>query len=271
MLMPTIAPTVVLTQDQIDFYHREGYLALDAITTPEEVAWLREIYDRLFAAQAGRDVGDQFDLAGTDAEGQPATLPQILNPSRYAPELGEGLYRVNALAIARQLLGPDAEFRGEHAIFKPAHTGAETPWHQDEAYWDPGLEYESLSVWIPLQEATLENGCMQFVPGSHRQEVAAHHSIHHDPRIHGLEVDAVNPSTAVACPIPAGGATIHHNRTLHYAGPNHSDIPRRAYILIFGRAPRKRTEARDFYWQRQKKTARQQRADQVRRTAKAET
>src|SRR5919201_1469779 len=103
--MPTIAPTVVLTQDQIDFYHREGYLALDAITTPEEVAWLRAIYDRLFAAQAGRDVGDQFDLAGLDAEGQPATLPQILNPSRYAPELAAGLYRVNALAIARQLLG----------------------------------------------------------------------------------------------------------------------------------------------------------------------
>ena len=268
--MNTIAPTIVLTQDQIAFYHREGYLVLDAITTQQEVTWLREVYDRLFAARAGREAGDQFDLAGTDVEGQPAALPQILNPSKYAPELKEGLFRVNALAIARQLLGADAGPLGEHAIFKPARTGAETPWHQDEAYWDPTLDYESLSIWIPLQEATIANGCMQFVPGSHQQQVLTHHSIQDDPRIHGLAVDAVDVSTAVACPIPAGGATIHHNRTLHYAGPNDSDVPRRAYILIFGRKPTQRIQARDFYWKRQKQTARQQRADQAHRQANAE-
>jgi ectoine hydroxylase-related dioxygenase (phytanoyl-CoA dioxygenase family) len=265
--MNAMTPTVHLTQDQIDFYHREGYLKLEAMTTQEEVAWLRGIYDSLFAARVGREAGDQFDLAGTDAEGQPAALPQILNPKKYAPELSDGLFRVNALAVARQLLGDDVEARGEHAIFKPARTGSETPWHQDEAYWNPDLDYESLSIWIPLQEATVENGCMQFVPGSHLQQVASHHTINNDPRIHGLEVDAVDSvdtSTAVACPIPAGGATIHHNRILHYAGPNHSDIPRRAYILMFGLPPRKRAEGRDFYWNTQKETARQQRAEQAR-------
>src|SRR3954449_8568192 len=102
------APTVVLTQEQIDAYHRDGYLVLDALATPEEVAWLRAIYDRLMEQRAGREAGDQFDLAGTDAEGQPAALPQILGPSKYAPELKEGLYRVNALSLARQLLGDEA-------------------------------------------------------------------------------------------------------------------------------------------------------------------
>lgn len=125
-------PTVILTSEQIEFYHREGYLVLDSITTPEEVAWLREIYDRLFATRAGREEGNQFDLAGTDEEGKEAALPQILNPAKYAPELKNGLYRVNALAIAKQLLGPEANYQGEHAIFKPARIGAETPWHQDE-------------------------------------------------------------------------------------------------------------------------------------------
>jgi ectoine hydroxylase-related dioxygenase (phytanoyl-CoA dioxygenase family) len=260
------APTVILSQQQIDSYHREGYLVLEAITTQEEVAWLRTIYDRLFAERAGRASGDQFDLAGTDAEGKEAALPQILGPSTYAPELAEGLYRVNALAIARQLLGPDAEPRGEHAIFKPARTGAATPWHQDEAYWDPALDYSSFSLWIPLQEATVENGCMQFVPRSHLEQVRAHHSINYDPRIHGLEVDAaVDTMRAVACPLPAGGATIHHNRILHYAGPNTSDVPRRAYILLFGTKPVPRSEGRDFAWNTQKQTARQQRADAARR------
>ena len=270
-MINTRVSTVVLTQDQIAFYHREGYLVLDAITTPEEVTWLRGIYDHLIETRAGRETGDQFDLAGLDEEGQQATLPQLLNPSTYAPELTEGLYRVTALAIARQLLGADATPSGEHAIFKPARTGAETPWHQDEAYWDPAKEYASLSIWIPLQDATVENGCMQFVPGSHRQQVMTHRSINDDPRIHGLEIaGTVAPAHAVACPIPAGGATVHHNRILHYTGPNTSDGPRRAYILGFGCPPIQRGEAREFPWKRQKQTARQHRAQAVSRTGASE-
>jgi hypothetical protein len=64
-----VKPTVTLTQEQIDFFHREGYLAIDAVTTQEEIARLRVIYDRLFEARAGREVGDHLDLAGTDEEG----------------------------------------------------------------------------------------------------------------------------------------------------------------------------------------------------------
>lgn len=244
--MPT---PMMLNPEQIAFFKQEGYLALPAITTPEEVEWLRQIYDHLFAIRAGREEGNQFDLASPDEEDKPATLPQILRPAQYAPELKEGLYRANALGIATQLLGPETEYMGEHAIFKPPQIGAETPWHQDEAYWDPGLMYEALSIWIPLQEATLENGCMQFMPGTNRMDVLPHHKIGHDPRVHGLEVDQVDTAKVVACPIPAGGATIHHCRTLHYAGPNRSDIPRRAYILLFRLPPQKRAAVRNFYWQ----------------------
>src|SRR5215212_2268040 len=200
--MPMRTPTVVLTQDQIDFYHREGFLALDAVTTPEEVEWLRGIYDRLFASNAGREDGNQFDLGGSDEEGKTAVLPQILNPAKYAPELNDGLFRVNAMAVARQLLGPEAQVRGDHAIFKPARYGAETPWHQDEAYWSETMRYNSFSMWIPLQPARLENGCMQFIPRSHLSDVVPHHSIGHDVRVHGLEMDALpDAGQAVACPI----------------------------------------------------------------------
>ncbi|HZO90460.1 MAG TPA: phytanoyl-CoA dioxygenase family protein [Chthonomonadaceae bacterium] len=265
--MSTLTPTVTLTQEQIDFYHREGYLAIEALTTQEEVAWLRGIYDRLFAERAGREEGNQFDLGGPDEEGKEAVLPQILNPAKYAPELKEGLYRVNALAIAQQLLGPECKFQGEHAIFKPARYGAETPWHQDEAYWNPAMQYNSMSIWIPLQEATVENGCMWFVPRSHKLEVMPHHCINNDPRIHGLEVDNANTSAAVACPLPPGGATIHHNRTLHYTGPNRSDIPRRAYILGFGLPATPRKEPRVFYWNDQKQTPREERARAARERA----
>src|SRR3954471_7406543 len=123
-------PTVKLSPQQIEFYHNEGYLVLNSITTPEELEWMRKNYDKLFASRAGREVGDQFDLGGSDEEGKQAVLPQILTPTKYAPELKEGLFRVNGLAIAQQLLGEGGEAQGDHAIFKPARYGAETPWHQ---------------------------------------------------------------------------------------------------------------------------------------------
>jgi hypothetical protein len=66
--MPT--PIIMLNQDQIAFYHREGYLSTAALMTPEEVEQVRKIYDQLFAKRAGREEGNQFDLAGNGAERQ---------------------------------------------------------------------------------------------------------------------------------------------------------------------------------------------------------
>lgn len=260
--------TLTLTPAQIERFQQTGFLSLPAITTAEEVAGLCDIYDRLFDTQAGRAHGDHLDLSSADEDGAKAILPQILNPSKYAPELAETNFRANAAAIARQLLGPEATFQGDHAIRKAPHTEAPTPWHQDEAYWDPTLDYSELSIWIPLQEATVENGCMQFVPGTHLQEVLPHHPIGNDPRVIGLEVD--DPETrsvgGVACPIPAGGATIHHSRTLHFTGPNRSSGPRRAYILTFGTPRKQRVAPRRFPWLEQQQTKWQERQQAARTT-----
>ena len=173
------------------------------------------------------------------------------------------LARANALHIVRQLLGDDVEAQGTHAIFKPARHGATTPWHQDEAYWGPNFEYRSMSVWVPLQDVDEENGCMQFIAGSNRQEILPHQPIGNDPRVHGLEVapDAeVNLSHAVVCPLEAGGATFHPSRTLHFTAVNKSDRPRRALIMMFGAPAQKRSEiglpVRTFPWEEQKQTAR---------------
>ncbi|MEZ4664829.1 MAG: phytanoyl-CoA dioxygenase family protein [Caldilineaceae bacterium] len=262
-----LQPTLILTPEQIEFFHRNGYLTLDAITSADEVIRLQETYDRIFAARAGRAEGDHLDLVTTDEDDQESVLPQILNPSKYAPELIDTQLRVNAAAIAQQLLGDAAAFHGDHAIRKPAASGVETPWHQDEAYWDADKEYNAISIWVPLQEATLENGCMQFVPGVPQQEVLPHHPIGHDPRVIGLEVD--NPAQwsqqAVACPLPPGGATIHHSRTLHFTGANYSSRPRRAYIMAFGAPSKQRAIARDFYWLRMQKTKWHERAEAAQR------
>jgi len=251
---------MLLTDDQVRFYHENGYLSIPSIMPLAEVEWMREIYDRLFEQRAGREAGDQFDLAGTDEEGKVAVLPQILGPAKYAPELRDSQLWKNAALCVQQLLGPDASFGDGHMIFKPARIGAETPWHQDEAYWDPTLDYTSLSIWVPLQEAKIENGCMWFVPESQNLEVLPHQSVGGDVRIHALEALGADVRGAVACPLAPGGATFHSSRTLHYTGPNISDIPRRAYILSGGLPATPRNEPRSFPWNEIKQTAREARA-----------
>ena len=249
-----------LTPDQIAHYRRDGFLSLPPLIDAGEVEAISHIYDGLFSRRAGRELGEHFDLAGNDDEGAEPVLPQILWPSRHAPELLQTRLHAAAHAVARQLIGEDAVMTFDHAILKPARIGAPAAWHQDEAYWDGDQDYTSLSIWTPLQPVSRVNGCMEFIPGSHLEEVRTHHSIGHDPSVHGLEADEFDSGGAVPCPLEAGGATVHDARTLHYTGPNRSDAPRRAYIQVFSLPPRPRSSPRDFFWNRNKQTARTERA-----------
>ncbi len=239
-------PPDLLTDEQVAAYHRYGYLSLPAIAGPEEVIALQGIYDELFRAGSEVADADRFELAGTGGE---ELLPQIVNPHEYAPELlRTGAYD-RACRFASQLLGEGAAPAGTHAIRKPARHGAETPWHQDEAYWAPDQRHWALSIWVPLQEATLANGCMQFLPGSHRDGVAPHRLI--TAEAHGLVLaDQVDTSEAVVCELGPGGATIHDSQTIHYTGPNTSDQPRRALIMAFGHPAEPRSNPRQFPWRR---------------------
>lgn len=259
--------TPQLSTDQVQYYQENGFLWLPDLTDETELKTMRTAYDRMFAEKAGRSEGNEFDLAGADKNDKQAALPQILNPAKYAPELRDTKAEAAARAIAQQLLCPDGseEVQGgpAHAILKPAFHGAVTPWHQDEAYWDPKVNPRSISIWMPLQDATLKNGCMQFIPGSQKLEVLPHQSIGNDLRVHGLEVCQPNDidfSKAVPCPIPAGGATLHPGRTLHYAGANNSSGPRRALIFGFRLSSIPRQDDRSFPWNEAKQTARAKRA-----------
>ncbi|MEX0777520.1 MAG: phytanoyl-CoA dioxygenase family protein [Phycisphaeraceae bacterium] len=253
--MTELQPTVVLTREQIDFYHAEGYLVLPELMPAQEIESMREIYDRLFAQQAGRKTGEFFDLGGTDEDDKPK-IAQMMNPSKYATELqGQWQFKVNAAAVARQLQGQASYFRQDLAICKPPKSPAPTWWHQDAAYNDPKFDYENLNFWIPLQPATLDNGCLQFVPRSHASKaILKHHRP--DPRIEGIECLEVDLDKAVACPLPPGGCTIHHARLLHFAGPNNSNGPRRAYILEYEVPPVLRAVPHRYNWNDNRQTRR---------------
>ena len=264
LVLPNVMPadTPLLSPEQVASFRRDGFLSVPQIAPPEEVAQLREIFHRLFEGNVGWESGAQYDLVGTDGDDEPRKLPQLLDPVQFAPELATTRFRANALAIAVQLLGEGTVPWFEHAILKPPRYGAATPWHQDEAHRDdPGTAYEQLSIWMPLQEVTSENGCMRYIPGSHHGEVLEHRSPNDDPRITALEcVGPFDPGSAAVCPLPAGGAVMHHCRTLHSAGPNRSDSPRCAYILSFRGPVRPNAAFAGYAWNAAKRTAAQERA-----------
>ena len=240
-----------LGEAEIEAFRTEGFTSVARITTDEEVAWLREVYDWIF--EAGRTPqAARFDLARPyDSEGEDL-LPQIIAPERFLPALKDTLFWRNGRRVASQLLDVDEALLSGwgHMIRKPPKTGAPLPWHQDEAYWDPALTYRAMGSWLPLDDASIENGCMSFVPGSHRSEVREHWHVGNDPSVHALYCKAEASEVARAVPVPAraGGCVFHQSRTLHASGPNTTDKVRRAYANEWQLAPVKADVAAERPW-----------------------
>jgi ectoine hydroxylase-related dioxygenase (phytanoyl-CoA dioxygenase family) len=116
-------------------------------------------------------------------------------------------------------------------IDKPPRTGHDTPWHQDEAFWELDLGYHACAVWLALDDVDVDNGCMQFLPGSHRRGIVTHRHLYDDPMVSALVIDDVDERAAVPVPLAAGGATFHTQTTMHHTGPNLTDRRRRAFAI----------------------------------------
>jgi hypothetical protein len=233
------------TAEQVAFFREQGYLVVDRLTTDEELDWLRAVAEAVLAAPSPL-THDPANTPGTDG---PSLLTQSMFPEIRVPALLEATYVRNARRFAAALLGLDeaALSMWGHLIHKPPLRSSATPWHQDEAYWEPEFDYNALGVWLPLHEVSVERGCMQFIPGSHKGPVLPHrHAV--DPTKVLLVTDDVDPSESRPCPLPAGAATFHHPRTLHYTAPNTTRLPRFAYPIEFQAEPTRRTTPADRPW-----------------------
>lgn len=253
--LPSTPFEVDITHDDVEFFREHGYLAVDQLVPDDELAWLRTVYDEVFAARSGGFPMGAFDLTRRYDEdpdaGAGRRFTQVLFPENTEPQLRATACVRNARRIASRLLEVQ---EGEltnwgHMLTKPASVGFAAPWHQDEAYWDPAHQYQAVGAWVPLDDATVDNGCLWFIPGSHTGPVLAHRHHGDDPAVHLLEVvEPVDTSTAVAVPLKAGGASFHHSRTLHFSRPNTTDHDRRAYANEFQTAPVRRAVPADRPW-----------------------
>lgn len=238
-------------------YHRDGYLAFENVLTKKEVddakAALTEVHGTLFQdAKAGRaHVREAKPNATKNYSGMQIFHPEKRHSVHYEPGLNpidlneveaeEKFRKVhgyeNQHPVFQQLvehgrtkgfiervLGESAVLKGTMALSKPPFIGSEKPWHQDNAYfnWLP-LELVA-TVWIALDDATIENGCMHVLPGMHVKGAFKHcHTI--DCQIVPGRLDY---SGAVPIELKAGGAMFFSAMLPHQTPPNGSSGRRRA-------------------------------------------
>jgi ectoine hydroxylase-related dioxygenase (phytanoyl-CoA dioxygenase family) len=176
-------------------------------------------------------------------------MPQILSPHTTHPKLLQTTYFQRATELARVLLGENAELRTSHMILKPAGSKRDTPWHQDQSYHSPKFFYKNVNFWLPLDGASVDDGCMWFVPRTHAGMVFPHEQVGGDATATvALNADYWHQN-GVPVPLPRGSVSAHHSYCMHYAGPNRSLRPRRAWILVFATEPRPLEEALVLPWQ----------------------
>jgi hypothetical protein len=232
--------SVARTESPAQQFARNGFLPIPSLTTPADIARIRSLLDPLF--ERFDSLGPRaVDIAGPRVPGVSIRSPEINEAVKLAPELKSTLAYARCRQIAREFLGVPVGYMFDHAIYKLPRNNASTAWHQDEAYSARAIPLRSVHFWIPLQEATPDNGCMWFIPGSNLGSVRAHHvaavrttSTDYKPAGATITTNDVDPTKAVACPLQVGSATAHHPLTLHYTGANQTDDYRRAWILHFG-------------------------------------
>ncbi|MDE0023233.1 MAG: phytanoyl-CoA dioxygenase family protein [Spirochaetaceae bacterium] len=218
--------TATLSGTQVAAFWRDGFVVVRGLIEEERVSELLADYDRVLRCEIEVPAFGDRRVKGA--------MVQLANPSQHMAHWRGHAYFRRALAAARLLIGPDADYQYDQLIMKPAHYPAQTDWHQDAGYWqDRNGSGRAVTCWLALTPAWKDNGGMQFIPGSHRGPIREHVSIADRSEINGALATAADGRKAVAVTLAPGDATFHHCRTLHYAGGNATDTPRYAVITHF--------------------------------------
>ena len=221
---------------QVAEWHENGVLAWHGCLLPGEVEGLRAVYDDILQGRVEGVGKHRYDLGA----GAPRRLDavenvtQVMWPSDLCPQLREHPLRSRALQLVAALHGDEVDqwsFDFDMLIAKAPHTDTPTPPHQDQAYWCELPDKRAVSIWVALDDATLENGCMWYGRGTHLLPLRAHRRAGANPNA-ALECDATEDEMTPV-PLAAGGAALHAGRTLHYSRGNSTPRQRRAYILNF--------------------------------------
>ncbi|MBC7946899.1 MAG: phytanoyl-CoA dioxygenase family protein [Chitinophagaceae bacterium] len=223
-----------LSKEQLEFFRANGFISgipmLDAQQLDKIRAELTAIAD---PKHPGHELFYEFH---SNESADPNTiLFHALGAWRITEGLHDVLWNPRFLMAASQLLGDSpVRFWHDQLFWKPAKQGGVVAWHQDYSYWTRTKPVAHITCWCALDDSTIENGCLQYIPGSHRWGLLPKPVIAGD--LQGIRNDLTadqqkqfdHPQFAE---VKAGEAIFHHSLTLHGSGTNTSPRPRRAFVI----------------------------------------
>lgn len=221
-----------LTDEQVAFYEEQGYLSGVKMFDDEQVERLRaELSELMRPEHPARELWYEFH---SNESNDPArVLFHALGAWRIAQGFHDLLWNPRFTVPASHLLGGAVRFWHDQLFCKPARHGGVVAWHQDYSYWTRTIPLAHLTCWAGLDDSTRENGCVHYVPGSHRWP---------DLPVTGLagDMDAIHSVLTgeqkamfkpVAIELKAGEASFHHPRMIHGSYANSTARPRRATVV----------------------------------------
>jgi hypothetical protein len=219
-----IVTPLSLTDSEVEFYKREGYLPLPGLVDSSAVEQLRE---EVFAVLEANGVPRAGLNRATDTADKLRQCPQYLAGSA----LDELINGEATLAVAARLIGGPAHRYLPFTAVKAGGGGGTMHFHQDNNYTrhDPALG--SINLWVALGDMTPDNGCLQIVPRSHRAQLDSRSSDDGDTH---RQVD-VDPLQCLPIRLRPGDAVAFSRWTVHGSGPNVTAEPRVAYALQYHR------------------------------------
>ena len=209
----------MLTQAQIELYHRDGYLLVPDVLDTETVAELRQVsYEFVKKSGEALESDDVYDIGPGHSADSPR-LRRLKHPHTHHPVYERVVRNPAIVDIVADLVGPAVRFDHSKLNYKPRDASGAIEWHQDWAFY-PYTNDDMLAVGVLIEDVTEDNGPMMVVPGSHKGPIFDHHD-------KGLFVGALNTaddefdaSSAVTLTGKAGGITVHHVRTIHGSKEN---------------------------------------------------
>jgi ectoine hydroxylase-related dioxygenase (phytanoyl-CoA dioxygenase family) len=223
-----------LSKEQIDFFNENGYLAGVKMLDEEQIERLRnELSELADINHPGHHLFYEFH---SNESTDPGTiLFHALGAWRITYGFHDVLWNPRFLVAASQLLGnKPVRFWHDQLFWKPPKKGGVVAWHQDYSYWTRTKPIAHLTCWCGLDDSTKENGCLQYIGGSHRwgllpkPVIAGELQGIKDFLTEEQKKQFENPQYAE---VKAGEAIFHHSLTLHGSGENKSDKPRRAFVI----------------------------------------